>query len=308
MNNTELFEKIKALGFSEYEAKCYLALLERKTLSVSEVARLAGIPKPNAYESLEKLLAKGLNVSIPGKMKKYAASDPRFLKEKSLESLDNSIEAELKGLEEKRKEILHRKITIQRDIESVTNELDSIFKESQYEGAPLDYIEILREPLQVRHKIVQLCNNAEKEILVFTKPPYSFKTREQQEEQKNPQLDALKRGVKAKTIYELPPDEESQIKLLDAAGDMIQLGEEARVIDELPIKLAIFDEKIALFALVDPIVGKPSVTSLVAEHFALAKSLKLLFESFWEKSRDYHIVNGRKLPLSASGIRKRRNK
>jgi HTH-type transcriptional regulator, sugar sensing transcriptional regulator len=275
-------------------------------MSVLEVARLAGIPKPNAYESLEKLRNKGLSVLIPGKMKNYAAADPWFLKEKSLEALDNSLEAELEELEEKRKEILHRKKAVQEDIENVTNELDSLFRENQNDGMPFDYLEILREPSQIRHKIVQLCNDANKEILVFTKPPYSFTTKEQQSEQKNPQLDALKRGVKTKTIYELPSEKSDQISLLEAAGDMIALGEEARVIDELPIKLAIFDEKAALFALVDPIIGKPSVTSLVAEHQALARSFKLLFESIWEKARDYHIVNKRKIPIASFG--KRENK
>ncbi len=298
MNNIRLFEKIKRLGFSEYEAKCYLALLERKSLNVGEVAKLAGIPKPNAYESLEKLLSKGLSVLIPGKMKKYAAADPWLLKEKSLENLDTSIETELENLEEKRKEILHRKKAVQEDIELVTDELDSLFKGNQYDSAPFDYIEILRDPLQVRHKVIQLCDETKFEILVFTKPPYSFTTREQQQEQKNPQIDALKRGVKTRTIYELPSERQAQNSLLEAASDLINQGEEARVIEELPIKLAIFDEKTALFALVDPIIGKPSVTSLVAEHQALAKSFKLLFESFWEKSRDYYIVGKHKIPLS----------
>jgi HTH-type transcriptional regulator, sugar sensing transcriptional regulator len=301
MSNENLFEKIKKLGFSEYEARCYLALLERKSLNVGEVSRLAGIPKPNAYESLEKLLAKGLCVSIPGKMKQYAAADPWFLKEKTLENLNNSIEIELENIEEKRKEILHRKKLFQEDIENVTNELDSLFKGNQNDGVPFDYIEILREPLQIRHRVIQLANDAKKEILAFTKPPYSFVTKEQQEDQKNPQLDALRRRVKTRTIYELPQDEEDQLKLLEAASELIRLGEDARVIDELPIKLMIFDSKIALFALVDPIIGKPSVTSLVAEHQALAKSFKLLFESFWGKSRDYHIINSRKIPISEFG-------
>jgi HTH-type transcriptional regulator, sugar sensing transcriptional regulator len=308
LNNNDLFEKIKRLGFSEYEAKCYLALLERKSLTVSEVARLAGIPKPNAYESLEKLLAKGLSVSIPGKMKSYAAADSWFLKEKSLETLNNSMEAELESLEEKRKEILQKKKAIQEDIENVTNELDSLFSRNQNGGAPLDYIEILREPLQIHRKFIQLCSQASYEIAMFSKPPYSSATNKQKDEQDESQFEAIKKGVRIRSIYEIPAKEPELVPFVEAIPNSVKHGEEARTFEELPIKLAIFDEKTALFALVDPIIGKPSVTSLVAEHFALAKSFKLLFESFWEKSRDYHIVNKRKIPLTEIGKKGRQEK
>jgi sugar-specific transcriptional regulator TrmB len=308
MNNSALIEKIRQLGFSEYEARCYLALLERESLTVSEISRLAEIPRPNAYEALEKLMAKGIVVSIPGNMKRYAASDPWFLREKSLENLDNSLEAELESLEEKRKELLNKKKAAQENIDGLTNELDSLFKGSRSNGSPLNYIEVLKDPLRIHHRAIQLCYEAKKEMLAFTKPPYSFTTREQQEEQKRPQIEALRKGVKIRTIYELPADKASQAALLEAASDFISHGEEARLLEELPIKLAVFDEKIALFTLVDPIIGKPAVTSLVAEHHALAKSFKMLFESFWEKARDYYVINNRKVYLSRSGKKGSHNK
>jgi HTH-type transcriptional regulator, sugar sensing transcriptional regulator len=304
LNNNDLFEKIKRLGFSEYEAKCYLALLERKSLTVSEVARLAGIPKPNAYESLEKLLAKGLSVSVPGKMKNYAAADPWFLKEKSLETLNNSMESELESLEEKRKEILQKKKTIQEDIETVTNELDSLFSGNQNDGAPFDYIEILREPYQIHRRFMQLCSGATNEIIIFTKPPYASATKKQKDEQDQSQFEALEKGVRIRCIYEIPTKEPELVPFIEAIPNSVNHGEEARAIEDLPIKLAIFDEKTALFTMVDPIIVNPSVTSLVAEHHALAKSFKLLFESFWEKSRDYYIVNKRQISLSAISKKK----
>jgi HTH-type transcriptional regulator, sugar sensing transcriptional regulator len=308
MSNGNLFEKIKKLGFSEYEARCYLALLERKSLNVGEVARLAGIPKPNAYESLERLLSKGLTVSIPGKMKNYAAADPWFLKEKSLELLNNSMEAELENLEEKRREIHQRKKTIQEDIENVSNELDSLFSGNRYDDTPLDYIEILREPLQIHRRFMQLCTQATKEIIIFTKPPYASATAKQKDEQDHSQFEALKKGVKIRSIYEIPAEKPESVPFIDAIPDAVNHGEEARAFDDLPLKLAIFDAKTALFTLVDPVIGKPSVTSLVAEHLALAKSFKLLFESFWEKSKDYYIVNKRKFLLTAISKKKDKSK
>jgi HTH-type transcriptional regulator, sugar sensing transcriptional regulator len=288
VNRPNLIAKIKQMGFSEYETKCYLALFERDSLTASEVASLAGIPRPNAYESLEKLLAKGLCLSIPGKVKKFTAADPEYLREKQLDALHQMTSG------------------INDNIDSVANELQPLFIKCRSNGSPLDYIEILKDPHHVRRKVIQLCTNTQSEMLVFTKPPYSFGSLKHRQEQKDPQIDALNRGVKVKTIYELPIDDDKKIAFISAVQELTDQGEEARVIDELPIKLAIFDEKIVLFALVDPVIGSPSVTNLVAEHPALARSFMVLFYSLWDKARNYCVINDRKIYLS--GPRKKSKK
>jgi HTH-type transcriptional regulator, sugar sensing transcriptional regulator len=47
------------LGFTEYEAKTYLALIKNGPSSGYEVARLSGVPRPNVYAALEKLRDRG---------------------------------------------------------------------------------------------------------------------------------------------------------------------------------------------------------------------------------------------------------
>jgi HTH-type transcriptional regulator, sugar sensing transcriptional regulator len=297
MNNVNLVEKIKQLGFSEYEAKCYLALLERDSLSVSEVSRLAGVPRPNAYEALEKLMAKGISVTIAGKMKRYAASDPWFIRERSIQSLTNTLETEIEELERKRKEIIERKKSVQDTMEIVIGELDSRFKESRTNGAPLEYIEILKDPYRIHHKFMQLCSEATNEIVMFTKPPYASSTKKHKDEQDNTQFAALERGVKIRSIYEIPTKEAEQVPFIEAIPESVKHGEEARVIEELPIKLAVFDQKIVLYVMEDPFLGKLSVTTIVAENSALAKSFTILFEVFWEKARNYYIVDNNRIDL-----------
>ena len=279
MNRILLIEKLKQMGFSDYEAKCYLALFERDSLSVSEVAILAGVPRPNAYEALGKLAVKGLCLAVPGKTKKFTVADPEYLREKQLEKLHQSLMA------------------AQETIDSVAGELLPLYKRRSFDDSPLDYMEILKDPYQVHRKVIRLCNEAHDEILAFSKPPYAFSNKKQREEQRAPQYDALRRGVKVRTIYELPPDDNDKIAIFDAAKPFLELGEKARAIEELPIKLIVFDKKTVLFALVDPIIGRPSVTSLVAEHRALAASFSVLFESFWEKAADYYMVGNRKIKI-----------
>jgi HTH-type transcriptional regulator, sugar sensing transcriptional regulator len=48
------------------------------------------------------------------------------------------------------------------------------------------------------------------------------------------------------------------------------------------MKLAIIDERIVMFALPDPIAGRDDLTSVIIEHAALARSLKVAFEAVWE--------------------------
>lgn len=65
------------LGFTEKEAKVYLALLELGPSTASEVARKAGINRTTSYDILEGLTSEGL-VNLPGetKIQKFVAENP----------------------------------------------------------------------------------------------------------------------------------------------------------------------------------------------------------------------------------------
>ena len=55
----ELVSHLQALGFSQYEARAYCALLQKSPANGHEVAKTAGIPTSKIYETLERLLQKG---------------------------------------------------------------------------------------------------------------------------------------------------------------------------------------------------------------------------------------------------------
>jgi HTH-type transcriptional regulator, sugar sensing transcriptional regulator len=55
----ELVQRLQFLGFSQYEARAYCALLQRSPANGHEVAKTAGIPTSKVYETLERLLHKG---------------------------------------------------------------------------------------------------------------------------------------------------------------------------------------------------------------------------------------------------------
>jgi HTH-type transcriptional regulator, sugar sensing transcriptional regulator len=55
----ELIQRLQALGFSQYEARAYCALLQKAPANGHEVSKTAGIPTSKIYETLERLHQKG---------------------------------------------------------------------------------------------------------------------------------------------------------------------------------------------------------------------------------------------------------
>ena len=55
----ELVQRLQGLGFSQYEARAYCALLQKSPANGHEVAKTAGIPTSKIYETLERLNQKG---------------------------------------------------------------------------------------------------------------------------------------------------------------------------------------------------------------------------------------------------------
>lgn len=289
MSNSVIVEEFRELGLSSYEAKSYLSLLEKDTLSVSEVARLAGIPRANAYEALEKLLAKGFCIARPGRIKQYSALDPSLLEEKAVPALDNHFEGELNKLHAKRDEVLTEKKAARERLATLTDELTPLYRNSRSNGNPLEYIEIIKDPFLIHKRFMDLVGEAKKEILGFTRPPFSG-PRKRLEEQNEQQLIPLRMGIICRAIYEIPKNKEEIEWRYGIIDRMVKQGEQARVIAELPVKMIIFDEKIVMLALEDPLSTTISFTAQIIEHMALAKGLKILFDTLWEQAEDYHVL------------------
>lgn len=55
----EIVQALQALGFTEYEARAYLALVDGGELSGYELAKASGIPRANIYAVADKLLQRG---------------------------------------------------------------------------------------------------------------------------------------------------------------------------------------------------------------------------------------------------------
>ena len=81
-NLRELLPDLLALGFSEYEARAYVALYKLQPATAYEVGKLAGLPKANAYTVLESLSKKEAAQPISESPVRYVAVVPSVLFER----------------------------------------------------------------------------------------------------------------------------------------------------------------------------------------------------------------------------------
>jgi len=66
-------DKLVKIGFSEYEAKAYIALLRESPVSGYQLSKLSGVPRSMIYEVLGKLTARGAAMTLhTGGATKYA--------------------------------------------------------------------------------------------------------------------------------------------------------------------------------------------------------------------------------------------
>lgn len=105
----EIVAALRQLGFAEYEARAYVALVRRSPLNGYELAKASGIPRANVYGVLERLAARRAIVRLdePGGTR-YAPVPPAELMERlggefrqvaadassALESLEQATEPE----------------------------------------------------------------------------------------------------------------------------------------------------------------------------------------------------------------------
>jgi sugar-specific transcriptional regulator TrmB len=258
-------------------------------LTASETAKLSGVPRQNTYKALEKLLFKGLIVSLPGEVKRYAAAEPKLFKEKAISEFKKSMESELAELEARRREIIESSKTFEDNANNVAAKLETLYKQNRDNGDPLDYIEVLKNPLQIHHKFIQLCSEAKTEIMGFVRPPFTTiggspkEALELKKRQGDTHGSVLKKKVIERSIWEIEAVRNEIIPYFEKLDMRIVPGRN-RVTSKLPIKMAVFDRKLVLYNFEDQVAGNQSITSMVTQHSALANAFIELFEFHWEKA------------------------
>ncbi len=255
VDGNDLVGQLTQLGLTSYEAKAYLALIRRDSSTAAQVSKVAGVPRQRIYDVLGSLVEKGLATARPGSVVKYAATPPEL-------AIQRLVDARRQSLAD-----------LERESAALLEGLQPAWTAGQEHSDPLEYIEVLRDRRAINERFVELQKQVKREILVFTKPPYARPPQENVEG-----LEVL-RSHTAKSVYEFSIFDDPDAT--EGVRRFIEAGEEARFVEELPLKLAIIDETIVMFGMQDPVAGSSDLTIVSVEHPSLARILKVAFETIW---------------------------
>lgn len=144
-----------------------------------------------------------------------------------------------------------------------------------------EIVEILTTRDGVAQRWTQIQTATKQRLDVFVRPPIAQGSPDDGEDLQAQRLD---QGVAVRGLY----DREILARpgMLDHVWRMVTAGEKARVITELPMKLAISDCRAALVALVQDDSESAVDAGLVVHRSALLDALIALFDSYWEHGID----------------------
>ncbi|QSB09608.1 TrmB family transcriptional regulator [Lysinibacillus fusiformis] len=150
----ELIAQLKEMGFTEYEAKAYTALVQQSHVSAYQVSKNSGIPRARVYDILNILVDKGIVLKEEtAEQTTYAAMPVSvFLQQmqQRWESNFTSMRGKLEKLEEKVQEA-EPKVVMLKGKESIINYCQSLLKKAEKKvmlSMWEDMYDALREELQ----------------------------------------------------------------------------------------------------------------------------------------------------------------
>jgi sugar-specific transcriptional regulator TrmB len=263
LNGDILIERLKSLGFKEYESKVFLVLLKGIPMSASEIAKDAKIIRNSIYDILKTFVEKGYcNEIETNTILNYQIIDPAVILDK--------ISRECRELCNKKLENLNETFA----------ELQDIYKkESAKIEAPDKNIQLIRGFNKHRvSKLIELVNNSKKEILGMYSPRRVIVEELSQDAKK-----FIKSGGVVKSIYQLSSDSSANEELVKACELFVKAGEEVRLAEFKLPNTFIFDKETVFFNLSsDKAVPKHKQADLIIKNPDFAAHIRDLFNNYWD--------------------------
>lgn len=254
-------DELMTLGLTGYQARVYLALIERDHATGAQAARDSGVPRQRIYDVLAGLTQRGLVQPHEGRAVAYTAVDPTA----AIERLMAGHRADLTRLEQSTGQLVEA--------------LAPVWAQSRELTEPLEYVEVIRDRDVLAERFAEILAGAERDILSVAKFPYLVG--------QNPaNVEAVRslvaKGGQVRAIYERTAMHDGEL-VLEIQG-FADAGEQVRIAQSVPMRMCVVDGTHVLMSLRDPIPGEPSTTNLLIEHAALAQCLIYAFDTIWSQA------------------------
>jgi len=269
----ETIQHLKKLGFTEYEAKVFCAVLKGNLMSASEIADAAGVRRTEVYSFLKSFVEKGYcNEIETNSVMKYEMIDPDIIMDKLERRIIKTREEEIKNLK------------------STFSTLKPLHKTLENKKSKIVNIELIRGYNQHREsKFMELFKAAKEEILFMIKLELQVS-----EELDDTAKDFFARGGVIKSIYET--DSSFKIKKGDTwttgtIDDLINVttkfesyGEQVKLSTVRVPNITIFDRQTVFMNINDKTIPKHNEADVIVRSKDFALNMVQVFESYWASS------------------------
>ncbi len=259
------WRKLQQVGLNAYEARSYTVLLGHPRFKALELAARAHVPRQKIYEVLDSLVEKGFAQVVQERTKLFSAVDPSL-----------AVPAYLG----RRSKMLQNELTEQSRLASgLIEDLRMSFLEGQDGRGTLDFLSLVNDPMQTAVHYRRMLTTASHDYSEFSRAPFAVDPLDEQLVK-----DAASRGVNCRLLIESGAiDDQHRHRLREYRN----VGIKIRFADRLPMKLALFDNKCGLVALLDPVLTRPSWTAVIFEHDGFAEAMAGLFETYWCRAEEH---------------------
>lgn len=242
-----------AVGVSAFDEVLYQAILNQPDAGAAGWALLTGASPARVREACNRLLTHGL-LQPPDSMGGLRAVDPRV-----------AIRA-----------LIRRRETESELLAATAEEMATAYEAGLLREEPSRLVEVASGEGAIAARLEEMYARAEHEVCLFDTPPYLAPPAPQVDLQ----ADLLSRGIVSRGIYSATGLEDP--KVLSRALSMVELGEQARVLPTVPLKLLVVDGCRALLPLTASAAG--GYCAVVVWHSAVTEALQKLFELAWQQA------------------------
>jgi DNA-binding CsgD family transcriptional regulator len=242
-----------AVGVSAFDEVLYQAILNQPDAGAAGWALLTGATPARVREACNRLLTLGL-LQPPDSMGGLRAVDPRV-----------AIRA-----------LIRRRETESELLAATAEEMATAYEAGLLREEPSRLVEVASGEGAIAARLEEMYARAEHEVCLFDTPPYLAPPAPQVDLQ----ADLLSRGIVSRGIYAATGLEDP--KVLSRALSMVELGEQARVLPTVPLKLLVVDGCRALLPLTASAAG--GYCAVVVWHSAVTEALQKLFELAWQQA------------------------
>lgn len=267
-----LLGELTRLGLTSDEARCYLTLVSRGGLTASQLCSATGVTRGRIYDVVRGLLGKGLALETTTTVRRFEPVSPPV-------AIANLLERRRRENEELERSARHVMESLQ--VSAATSE------------APPSLLEVIRHRASLRERCGQLERAAAEEILFYVRDQGQV-AGDLVEEQA-----ALRRGVRLRALYE---SSLLRTPYLETIQRFLGGGGEGRHVPELPTRVTVIDERVAMIPLHETSLAAREFTVLVIHHAGLSALAASAFERTWARATPIPSAAG---PVAKSSRRSR---